>query len=424
MKPSSSILVLAQYYRPEPNFITADVAAALARRGAVTVITTHPNYPLGRFYPGVRGWLPSVREEGGVRVWRIPCFPYHGPSKLGRFFCYLTFTLGAVLLAPLVAPRARLVWVYNTPFSVALAALWFRYARGARLVYTCADLWPESIVGAGAVRAGRLSRALGRYRRAVNRAAHLIVCATRGIEEAFAAEGVSRARLRHIPLWVDGSDAGEPLLDRASAGGEPVLVYAGNLGPAQGLEAVVKAAGLLRERGTHVRFDLYGTGSAEGELRALASQLGADNVCFRGRVAPAAAFRACTHAAGQIVTLRPTPHLHATVPSKLVFSFAAAAPLLYGLEGEAGEVARESGGGIPFCAGDGESLAAAVAALLALPPAERVRMRRLLRERYESGFARETLTARYVSAVCGSGSAVAVTGEGIRREPVGAVEGA
>ena len=46
------ILVVSQYYSPEP-FRVADVCRDLVRRGhEVTVLCGIPNYPSGSFYPG------------------------------------------------------------------------------------------------------------------------------------------------------------------------------------------------------------------------------------------------------------------------------------------------------------------------------------------------------------------------------------
>ena len=46
------ILVICQYYFPEP-FRVADICEELVCRGnAVTVVTGVPNYPMGEIYPG------------------------------------------------------------------------------------------------------------------------------------------------------------------------------------------------------------------------------------------------------------------------------------------------------------------------------------------------------------------------------------
>ena len=138
-RPRPRLLVLTQYYRPEPNFITADVAEALADGMEVTVITAHPNYPDGKFRQGVRWWKVQSSWEGGVRVVRLPMIPDHSRSPFLRGVSYLSFALSATLVAPFACRGADVVWVYNTPFTTALAALWFRAVRRSQVVMTSAD---------------------------------------------------------------------------------------------------------------------------------------------------------------------------------------------------------------------------------------------------------------------------------------------
>jgi colanic acid biosynthesis glycosyl transferase WcaI len=392
----SSALVLTQYYRPVPNFVSADVAALLRRHGSVTVVTAHPSYPQGRFYPGTRWWQPERKVEEGVVVWRLPMIPDQSQSVLRRTVSYVSFLLVALVWAPFVGGRPRVVWVYQTPFTTAIAALWFKLVWGSRLVYTCADLWPESLSAADVTRSGGLMRVLFAYRRWSNRWADAIICATRGTLARFADEGIPPAKLHHVPVWVDGTDASAGGVCANYNGKETrSIVYAGNLGPAQQLDTVIRAAAILNGSEPGLTFDLYGTGSAEAGLRNLADSLGAGNVRFHGRVIPETAFDASRCAVAQIVSLRPAPLFRMTVPSKLAFCFAASAPLLYGLEGEAAEIAAGSGGGVPFTPGCPDSLVAAVRDLLARPAEERRRMRAALRACFEHRFSREKLLARY-----------------------------
>lgn len=424
------VLVLTMYYRPEPNFITADVAERLAGRARVTVVTAHPNYPLGRFYEGtVRPWWPRRTVENGVTVWRLPVIPDHSRSRVRRLVSYLSFMAGATLFAPFVAGRPAAVWVYQTPFTTGVAALFFKWFRGARVVFTCADLWPESFGAAGVVSSGAAMRALFAYSRWINRAADRLVCSTRSTLERYARDGVPRDRMSYVPVWVDGSPRGalaSPETEAAEApAGPPSVVYAGNLGPAQALETVVLAAAELRRRGVDVVFDFYGTGMSEESLRALAAERGADNVRFHGRVAPDVAFRASERALAQVVSLKPSPLFRMTIPSKLPFSFAAGTPVLCGLQGEPAELAEASGGALAFDAEDPASLAAAVERLLATPPAARREMRRRLRAYFREHFAPEALISAYEEEILappeaparrGRGPAAAAHGEPLRRE--------
>lgn len=405
------VLILSQVYEPEPNFITADVARELARHARVVVVTAHPNYPRGRFYPGTKWWKVSRSREGDVDVWRVPMWPSHSLSPLKRGLSYLSFAIMAGIVAPFVAGRPDVVWVYHGPFTTALAGLSFKWIGRARLVITFADLWPESFVAAGVVRSGALVRLLAAYSRAINRAADVLICATSGTLERCRRNGIPEAKLRLVPVWIAGTENLRAEPQRESAGPKRI-VYAGNVGPAQNLDSLIKAAVLLRKSHPEVVVDIYGSGSASTELEALAFAVGADNVHFHARVPLEVAFARSSSAFAQVVTLQPSPLFSMTIPSKLAFAFAAGAPLLYALPGEAGRLARESGGGVEFDLADPASLAAAVDRLLKLPEGERDRMRGRLNDYFAANFAPPNLRARYSEIILSTPSREESSGAG------------
>jgi colanic acid biosynthesis glycosyl transferase WcaI len=386
------ILVLSMHYEPEPNFITADVARALAEFADVTVITAHPNYPLGRFYPGARYWKPERVRDGAVVIHRLPMFPDHSTSLLKRCISFASFLLPAAVAVPLAVPKPDMVWVYHTPFTTALAALWSKWIAGARLVYTSADLWPESLVATDVASPGPLIAALFRFSRWINARADHIICSTRGILERYREDGVPVDKLTFVPVWTSGIP--ERLSDEPPQNREKAIVYAGNLGPAQQLETVVRAARIARRDHPDWKFDFYGAGSAETELRDLAATLGVDNVTFHGRVPPDEAFRRTANAFAQVVSLRSSPLFRMTIPSKVPFAMAAGTPIVYALEGEAAKLAAQSGG-YPYDAGSPETMVAALERVEALRFEDRMQLRSRMRENYWKSFARESLIAEY-----------------------------
>jgi colanic acid biosynthesis glycosyl transferase WcaI len=387
------LLVITQLYRPEPNFITADVAEALAESMDVVVITAHPNYPLGRFYSGTKWWRPTRTRENGVTVWRLPMYPDHSLSTVRRAVSFTSFAMMATLIAPFVAGRPKAVWVYHGIFTTALAALWFKLVYGSRLIITWADLWPESFAAAGVSRRPVVLRALFAYRRFINRRADHLICSTRGTLQTFAREGIPTDRLSYVPVWVDGiSGAVLPAELRTKRN----IVYVGNIGAAQKLDTLIRAGVELEKAGDLVTVDLYGGGTAQAELETLAASLQAKNVTFHGRISPAEAFQVSSSAFAQYVALQPSPLFRMTVPSKLAFSFAAGAPVLVGLEGESAELAQESGGAFAFDPEDAQSLVSAIRRLLALTASDREALANRVRGYYRQNFARTSLLRHYV----------------------------
>jgi colanic acid biosynthesis glycosyl transferase WcaI len=418
--PKQGLLVITQVYKPEPSFITADVAEYMARREPVTVVTAHPNYPYGRFYRGVKFWQVERTVENGVTVWRLPFFPDHSRSIVLRTISYLSFAVVATLISPFVAGRPRTVWVYHGPFTTGLAAIWFKRFRGARLIFTCADLWPESFSAAGLASHRSLMKMLYMYRNWLNRKADDIICSTKGTVTRLAEGGCSPNRLHYVPIWIPSVE--KPSTGRARSPQKQFrIVYAGNLGPAQDLKTILYAAVELQKENLPIVFDLYGSGTMEAGLRRLATELGLLNVKFHGRVSAADAFRASAAASAQIVSLQSSALFEMTIPSKLFFCFGTGTPILFGLRGEAADLASESRGGVQFAAGDPISLARAVKGLFATPFEERVRMGDRLRRFYEENFLPNLLLARYEKILLAPSSATKTNSSSGKRRPSRAV---
>jgi glycosyltransferase involved in cell wall biosynthesis len=386
-------LILTQYYSPEPNFITQDVAHALADASEVTVITTHPNFPGGKFYDGYAFWRPVRTREGRVTVWRLPHLPDRSTSKLRRALSYLSFAIVASLFAPFVAGKPRLVWVYHTPFTTALAALFFKYAYGSKLAFTTVDLWPENFVAVGLTKPGRLTDWLFRYRRFINRQADVHLCCSRSAVQRYIADGLPRERTHFVPVWVEGIPSELPATVQRPR--RRNIVYAGTLGPSQPIETIVRGAAQLLHEEPDVTFDIFGTGVNEPDLRALAVALAATNVRFHGRVSPSQAFDRSASAFAQIITLRPTPLFEMVIPSKLYLGLAAGSPILAGLRGEAAEMIATSGAGVLFDAESIDSFCSAVRGLLRKADVEREAMGQQMRGYFRANFRREKTLARY-----------------------------
>lgn len=119
-----------------------------------------------------------------------------------------------------------------------------------------------------------------------------------------------------------------------------VVLYAGALGEAQGLEAVIDACALIDDPSFLLL--VAGSGSAEDRLKERATPLG-DRVRFLGRV-PGDRMTALTATAdAALVSLNPHPLSDITMPSKTQANLAAGKPLVVAAGGDVAEVARRSG---------------------------------------------------------------------------------
>ncbi|MGC4896234.1 glycosyltransferase family 4 protein [Micromonospora sp. DT31] len=360
--------LLTQWFDPEPGpaGLPGVLARGLAARGhEVRVLTGFPNYPTGRLAPGYR--MSRRRDEhlAGVEVRRVALYPSHDASAVRRMANYGSFALSALVSGAGALRGLDALWVGNSPVTVALPMWHARHVCRVPVVLHVLDLWPDTLrasgfLGAGAGTGGRaVERCLHGWCGAMYRSATRVAYISPGVRDVLRGRGVPEDKLTYIPLWADERPP-TPQRDLRAEWGltddRVVLVYAGALGEAQGLDALLDACALVRD--PRLVCLIAGSGVAEDRLRARARSAGLDHVRFLGRV-PAERMPAVM-AAGDLhfVSLRDTAMSACTMPSKMQATLAAGRALLVAAPGDAAEVARESGAGITARPGDPESIAA------------------------------------------------------------------
>ena len=117
------ILILSQWFEPEPTFKGLLFARELAARGHdVEVLTGFPNYPGGCVYPGYR-IRPWVREQiDGISILRVALYPSHGKSAFGRVLNYVSFAISSALIGTVLVKKPDVVYVYHPPATIGFAA--------------------------------------------------------------------------------------------------------------------------------------------------------------------------------------------------------------------------------------------------------------------------------------------------------------
>src|SRR5947207_3345141 len=92
------VLILSQYYDPEPVPKAGELARALhSRRHDVVVVTGYPNYPSGRLYEGFKLGIVRRERRDDIQIVRTFEVPYHGRNVFGRMLNYLSFVASAPL---------------------------------------------------------------------------------------------------------------------------------------------------------------------------------------------------------------------------------------------------------------------------------------------------------------------------------------
>jgi len=378
------ILILNQWFDPEPAFKGLSFARRLAARGhEVEVLTGFPNYPEGRLYPGYRMRLWQREWLERIPVIRVPLYPSHDLRAVRRALNYLSFAVAAALLGPWLARRPDLIYAYHPPGTVGLAALALGRWFSAPVVYDVQDLWPDTIVASGMLRGGMVLRLLDGFCRFVYRHADRVAVLSPGFRQTLMERGVAADKVQVIYNWAREPQppppAGPPAIGKAGL----EIVFAGNMGPAQGLDAVLEAARRCVGLAPGARFRLVGGGVDAERLERRAREMRLPNVEFAGWQSLAATQAMLQAADVLLAHLKDDPLFAITIPSKTQDYLAAGRPILMAVRGDAADLVARAGAGILAEPGNPESIAEAVCKLDAMPAAERDRMGRAGREFYE-----------------------------------------
>ena len=369
------ILFLTQLFDPENAIKGLSFAKAIAAAGhEVDVITAFPSYPGGKVYPGFRQrWRQVEQVAPGVRVTRVATYISRDRSGLKRLLGYASFAAMAFLQG-LFRKRPDAIYAYYPPVVGGLAAIALGLVKRAPVVYDVQDLWPEAVVASGMVREGRLTRIIERIAGLIYRRSAAVVTLSDGYREALLGKGVAPGKVARIYNWCDESRIAVDA-DAGSDGEAFSVVYAGNLGAAQGLDAVVRAAAIVAAQGhAGVRFDFIGDGVEKPALQELTGSLGLTNVRFVDKVPPEQIGALLGQAGALVAHLRDDPVFAITVPQKVQAYLLAGRPLLVAIAGESAEIVQRAAAGVAAQPGHPEQIAAAAVQLSRLPAIERQAM--------------------------------------------------
>jgi colanic acid biosynthesis glycosyl transferase WcaI len=394
------ILLVSQWFWPEPDVRIRPLAEALAERGhQVTVITGFPNYPGGALYPGYQLRWRQWEQIGAVRVLRLPLYPDHSRSAARRILNYLSFAASASLLGPVLCGPADVMWVYHPPLTVGLPALVIGLLRRIPFVYEVQDMWPETLAATAMLASPRVAGVVGAVARMLYRRAAAITVISPGFKRNLIAKGVPADKIHVIPNWADEEiyhplPRDEALAAAHGMAGRFNVIYGGNLGAAQAIENVLAAAELLRDQ-PHIQIVLIGDGMNATKLRQQAAVQGLDNVRFIGQQPAERMPHFFALADALLVHLKRDPLFEITIPSKTLAYLACGRSIIAAVAGDAADVVRNAGAGLVCAPEDPPALARAVRAMAALPPTERERMGAAGRETFLASYTRTMLVDRY-----------------------------
>jgi colanic acid biosynthesis glycosyl transferase WcaI len=364
-------LILTQYFPPEigaaPTRLSSMIRELQANGHEVEVATALPNYPAGKIQPGYKGYFYRRELQDGATVHRTWLYATAG-SGLPRLLNYLSFVLTS-LYGLARASKPDFLFVESPPLFVSLTAYVYSRLRGVPFILNVADLWPDAVIEMGLLRKGFATTMLSWLERWSYCKATYVNAVTEGIRSSLLSEkGLEPAKVLYLPNGVNTAayqpEAVEENLKRTlGLSGKKIVLYAGTLGRAHGLENVLASAKLLEGR-SEIHFLFLGDGSERPRLEKLQLEMGLRNVSFHDFV-PLSQLRSYYSIAEcGLASLLNLPIFESARPSKIFAVLASGKPMVYFGKGEGARLVEQAKAGVVVPPEDSVALARALSDLL------------------------------------------------------------
>lgn len=340
-----NILVISQYFYPE-TFRVNSLCVELAKRDHdVTVLTGFPQYPKGKIYPGYGFHKDYEHEWNGIRIERLKVMP-RGKTPIGLLLNCITFVAEGKKWVKRCTPKFDAVYVFEvSPVTVGLPAVEYKKKFGSPIYFNVQDLWPENVEVVLGIHNKLVIEKINKIVDTIYEASDKILCSSNGFVENIKKRGVPAEKLIFWPQFCDEPDCTNAIKPAIYCDDDFKIVFAGNIGEAQGLDLLIETAKLLKNH-SNIKFYIVGDGRARKKLEKTVQKESLDNVLFVGNVSVEEADRYIHFADCAYLSFKDNEILNMTIPAKLQSYMACGTPILAAVGGESAEIIHTAECGI------------------------------------------------------------------------------
>jgi len=333
----------------------------------VTVITSAPNFPEGKLFPGYENKWKQAEIMSGIRVVRVKTYIAANQDIVHRTFDFLSFMVTG-FFAALKEERPDIIAATSPQFFTAVAGWAASAVRGLPFVFELGDLWPASIAAVGAMKRRLALKLLEKLELFLYQRSTHIAALTNSFKENLVERGINKNKITVVINGVDLArygprDCDMDLSKEWGLENKFVVGYIGTHGMAHALSNVLNAAKSIQENDT-ICFLLAGAGAERASLMEDAKRRLINNVVFMPRqpkeMMPAI-WSLCDVA---LVHLKNSPVFAGVIPSKIFEAEAMGLPILLAApEGEASNIVLNDKAGLHIAAEDPAALADSISQL-------------------------------------------------------------
>ncbi|MBN1975398.1 MAG: glycosyltransferase family 4 protein [Sedimentisphaerales bacterium] len=284
-----NIVLIADSYPPEIRSVSLmmqELAEDLVLRGhSVTVVTYWPRYNLSADTKKIK--FKELSTENNVMVIRVKTPPHHNVNFMIRGISELISPfLFWMKIKKLIKQRIDAIVVYISPLPLALVGSKVKRKYGSRFLLNIQDIFPQNAIDLGILKNDFLIKFFEYIEKKTYRRADKITTHTENSKNfLIEKKQIPPDKISIVHNWIDTkpyTNAQKTDLFRRKHGleGKFIFLFAGIIGPAQGLDLIVKVANELREM-SEICFLFVGNGSEKETLSRMVDLHGLKNVIFK-----------------------------------------------------------------------------------------------------------------------------------------------
>ena len=356
------ILVISQYFFPEQFRINDMCEEWISRGYKVTVVTGIPNYPIGKFFNGY-GLLTKKRENyKGIEIIRLPIIP-RGNNSIMLVLNYLSFVISGFVWQLFTKIKADQVFIFEvSPMTQALPGVWYAKKNELPCFLYVQDLWPENVEIITGIKNQFIIKSVGKMVDYIYKNCTKIFTTSQSFKKSINERQVPLEKITYWPQYAE--EFYQPLkqIESNNLTKEEKfnIVFAGNIGNAQGLDILPKTAKILKlkDNNTKVHFNIIGDGRYKNTLIKTVNDYNVGDMFNFIDKQPAEKipeFMAVNDAA--FICLTSSPLFKMTIPAKLQSYMACGISIIASAGGETSRIIEEAEAGLSALPGDEKKLA-------------------------------------------------------------------
>lgn len=288
------ILLVCDVYPPEVSSaanLMQELALGLAQNGhEVSVVTSFPRHYVSE--ASSPAGYKEYAQEGGVSVVRVKTLPHHKVNFIVRGFSQLLLPYLFFRKVKRYIKELDSVIVYSPPLPLGIMGGWVKRRYGARMLLNIQDLFPQNAIDLGVLRPRNLLHKTAIFmfewmEQVAYRMADVITFHSEGGRKfLIEKKSVPASKTATLHNWIDlkqfetAETGGRSFRKEWGLEGKFVILFAGIMGPAQGLEFVVEAGRGVKDLQDLV-FLFVGDGMEKSRIEEKVREYGLTNLIIK-----------------------------------------------------------------------------------------------------------------------------------------------